>query len=111
MAKRQRTVKVDSAEVQGDGSFVEFRRYSRKERREVQEAMAGLESDALVEAIQAEVTSRLVSWDWVDDDDEPLPLPQSPDDYDAMLDIEVGFLYGTLTKVLKGTLKSEDLKN
>lgn len=76
MAKRKhKTVfKVDSEEVQGEGSFVIVRRMTWDDA-EYLFSEENTETDQ--RAIAAEFLPKLiVDWDWVDDNDNPLPKPK-----------------------------------
>lgn len=122
MPKRQNTVKVDSAEVQGEGSYVVLRRMSWARQNEAQrllaEAAGGqLPSDASEMKLSgafiqtnAEYTRQLLSesvveWNWVDDDEKPMPLPSAAG---QTLDLSTDEVQFILTH-LRG--KPADLKN
>ena len=80
MAKRKhkRYRKLDSADVQGEGSFVKIKNLNIAEIMEhvspngASETPDGAEAAAI--GLQV-LDSMVVDWDWVDDDDEPLPVP------------------------------------
>jgi len=78
MAKRKhkqfRT--LDSAEIQGPGSFVKIKSLSLQEI--MSHAGNGSKADPAAMGL-AVLDEMIVGWDWVDDDDNPLPIPaQNP---------------------------------
>lgn len=106
MAKRRSTYRIDSKEVQGEGSFVILRAVPYRVAREALELRGDSEGLSLVEAekyVSTLIANSIVEWDWVDDDDNPLPIPEEGN-LDNLLSLEVKFL----TEKLLGSL---DRKN
>ncbi len=92
MAQRQNQVRHDSAEVQGEGSYVVLRRFTLGEYLEFK-ALANDPAD--VEGIAAAkfaIKTTVVKWNWVDDDGQALPLPADGLDLTLLSTEEVGFI-------------------
>lgn len=86
MRKYKSTFKVKSDDVQGEGSFVIFKRLSWAEMR----PLLDLKSDERAEKI---VRACTLDWNWTDDNDQPLPNPQShPEIFDALMSEELAWL-------------------
>ena len=99
MAKRQSTFRVDSAEIQGEGSYVVLRHIpyglvSAAGRKATQDAVTPEEEDEFVRDL---IAKGVVEWDWVDDEGTPLPTPAAGLDLDELLAHEVQFLVNQLT--------------
>lgn len=95
MSKRQNVRRIQTPKLQGEGSFVEFKRFTYGESKAVRAANGEHGGDSEWE--QAESTrllgEHLISWSWVDDDGAPLPLPKDdPTVVDLLTDEELGFL-------------------
>ena len=97
MSKRQNVRKTMTPNLQGPGSFVEFKRFTYGESKAIREAAAAHADD---ENWQQEESLRvlaehLIAWNWVDDDGNALPLPKDdPAVLDQLTDEEVKFLIG-----------------
>lgn len=105
MAKRRSTYRVSSEEVQGEGSFVVLRAVPYKVAREALSLRGDSAGVSLVEAeqyVRSLIASSIVEWDWVDDDDNLLPVPEG-DNLDSLLSLEVKFLTEELLGTLGGT--------
>ncbi len=94
MPSRQNVTEMPSPEVQGDGSWVKFRKLTVKEMKVIlgrsDEDLSPLES--FVEALRMYI-DHVVEWNWVDDDGNPLPQPnQDPAVVDLLTNEEVMFL-------------------
>lgn len=65
------TRRIDSAQVQGDGSFVVLRNLT------VNEALGfiGAKNGNAIEIRAGFLASKVVEWNWVDDNGNPLPQP------------------------------------
>lgn len=91
--KKGSLVKVDSSEVQGEGSYVVLRRPKWKAMRK--EGMGAFQaaggegnaSEAGLAMMDALLPSMIVDWNWTDDDDNPLPLPST--DRSVLDDLEM----------------------
>ena len=67
---------VDSSEIQGEGSFVKIKNISLNEILEHSQGTDGKPSDEEAAHLGLQVLDdMIVEWDWVGDDDEPLPVP------------------------------------
>jgi len=97
MPKRMSTFKVESDIVQGDGSWVLFRAVPYELVTEAAGAAAGETNPAY----EIEFTERLLKvgiakWNWVDDDDKPMPTPQEGLPVGKLLTSEIEFLVNSL---------------
>ena len=82
--------KVDSAEVQGEGSWVLLKAPTLDEIAGAELPSEGDQKQAM--EFGATVLGKLViDWDWVDDDDQPLPKP-TPEIVRALPYAEIMFL-------------------
>lgn len=127
MPKRQRVVRHASNEVQGQGSWVEMRSMDVREAREQRTASLAIyekhgvphdtkpeDFDQFPEFVsefgeftQASMGKIFVAWNWVDDDDQPLPQPGADGSMDALTTMEISFL----TRLMRqATLANEDQK-
>ena len=89
--KNKVTIRVDSEKVQGEGSFVVIKRMTWGDLEPLTQD-AGEKQD--MRAIAAEFMPRLVvDWNWVDDNDSPLPKPaDNPEIIKALPTEELTFL-------------------
>lgn len=93
MAKRQNVMRLDSAHVQGEDSWVEVRRPTVGERLESLSKEQGLDGRFLFDSNSQEVCTFVIAWNWVDDEGQPLPTPKDqPDIYKALTTDEISFL-------------------
>jgi len=90
--KTPETYRVDSAKVQGEGSFVDLKYATYGERH----------TPSLV--VKDLLEAHVVEWDWVDNDNNPLPQP--PEGLDALVQPEVEFLIESLFSVPKAEAKN-----
>ena len=87
--------KVDSDEVQGEGSFVVLHAATLGEVIRAQKAEGGAVDS--MEFGVALLKRLVVDWNWVDDEDKPLPKPKDdPDVIDGLPLQELTFLVGAL---------------
>jgi len=106
MAKRitKKYRRVDSAEVQGEDSFVVFASPTFEDIANFSDLIfsenGAARSDAESIKLVVPMLKRFVSgWDWVDDEDNPLPDPKAePDVIDRLTMEEQTFLVNALTK-------------
>ncbi len=113
MAKRQAILTFDSEDLQGQGSFVKIRMPAWgdiKKLRKTEAILAAEEKEAEGNAhAVADIADRrlaltedlivahVVEWDWVDDEDNPLPRPKnSPEVLDQLTVTEIEFLAGAM---------------
>jgi len=95
MAKRNNRIRLDTTEVQGEGSFVVL---TLPTLREVQSVLAkGGESLEAFQESSDVLSNHIKEWDWVDDDGNPLPLPKDePGIANALTTQEFKLLINTL---------------
>ena len=87
--------RVDCKAVQGDEAYMEIKPLTFGERREASAV------DALMQ--------RVTEWNWVDWEDEPLPLPHDEAARERLTDQEVEFILAQFGLVLRG--QESDAKN
>ena len=76
MAKRlTSTFKLNTESVQGEGSFAIIRRVNVKEQRQIME-MVDNEAISAFDLGCHLLKQNVLEWNWVDDDDQPLPNPK-----------------------------------
>jgi len=99
MPGRKNTVRCVSEEVQGDDSFVIVRRVTVKEMQEVNTRRREAEGDdpdvatSFYSWYANFVCQHVASWNWVDDEEAPLPQPKdAPEIYDSLTTAEISFL-------------------
>jgi hypothetical protein len=128
MAHRTRTKKVESSDIQGEGSYIALRLPTRGEVKalyregralqrateragELEEAGQQEEADQLLDetmtkndARSAElVIQHLVEWNWSGDDGKQLDRPKSIEDIDALTSAEADFLINAVTELYQPT--------
>jgi hypothetical protein len=93
MAKRKQTLRVASTEVQGAGSYVEFAPMTYGESKAVIAKADGLSDVEKVAFNERLLTEKIMGWDWVDNDDNLLPLPKDdPTVFERLTSWEINFL-------------------
>jgi hypothetical protein len=90
MPQRQNQVKIKSDEVQGEGSFVIFRRLTFGQTREFGPLLK--DENKYVEGVNALLTACVAEWNWVDDAGKPLALPSEGLDLNTLANDEILFL-------------------
>jgi len=108
MPKRKSIREIPSPEIQGEDSWVKVKPMTYGEQRVFRLRMRELRGDE--EALELEgcklLAEWVVDWNWVDENDEPLPKPEgNPKVIDGLLSHEIQFL----TQSLSGG--QEELKN
>jgi len=100
MPRIKRVYRAETTDIQGEGSYVEFRSPKVGQIRTIQSAETGKDYDLLLDMLR----SNIVDWNWSDEDGKLLPLPR---DYvnDLTAD-EVVYLVQLLVSA-----KADDLKN
>jgi len=90
--KFKRYFEVDSSEIQGEGSFVKFRRLNYSEMRPL------LDKSETLLRIDI-VAASIVGWNWVDDNGAPIPLPENDPDMmkTVLVQQEINWLIDALT--------------
>jgi len=89
------TYRVPSDDVQGEGSFVDLKYITYGERQ--QSFVGGQTIDELLRG-------HVAAWDWVDNEDKPLPQP--PEGLAKLVQPEIDFLVGALFSVPKDEAKN-----
>ena len=90
--KRRRVVRHASNEVQGDGSWAITAALNVAEMRAFRKRADEEDFDAFELGVEV-LKTHVYTWNWVDDDDVPLPQPEDdPEVIDLLTDDEVGFL-------------------
>jgi len=101
MAKRRNTRKVETEDLQGEGSYVILKNIPYKTVREARQKMNSGKSKDLTDEEQAKIEDEFVQeifslvvteWDWVDDDDEPMKLPSNGLDIGELTIDEISFI-------------------
>lgn len=91
MPKRKSTVRIDSDDVQGGGSWVRVRKMTW---RQVKDIARRAEDDS-VDAFEMNdqmLKEQVVAWNWCDEDGQPLPEPGAEGVFDDLTDEEFTFL-------------------
>ena len=103
--KRRRVVRHASNEVQGEGSWVITAALNVAEMRAFRARAKEKDFDAFEVGVDV-LRTHVYEWNWVGDDDGPLPQPKDdPTVIDILTDDEVEFLSGCIQG------KEEDAKN
>jgi len=96
MPKRQSVKKHNSAEVQGEGSFVVTTAVKVKEIRQIRKNAADPDFDDFEGGV-ALLANHIIEWNWVDDEGKPLPCPkEDPQVVDELTNEESEFLVNLL---------------
>jgi len=91
---QQRHVKVGSAEVQGEGTYVVVRRVTVAETKEIMRSTTDREAGLETYCENTEwVAARILEWNWTDEAGNPLPYPKNdPGVIDRLTNEELQFL-------------------
>jgi len=110
MSKRQCFYTANSTEVQGEGSWVQFRYMSLGESKAIHNQHASTADDMQKAKVGFDLlASHIVGWNWVDNNDQPLPLPKDdPSVMDQLLEPELEFLQRAFSR--KEKEKEEEKK-
>ncbi|HML23520.1 MAG TPA: hypothetical protein PKD09_17825 [Aggregatilinea sp.] len=93
MPKRQAIYTYKSDEVQGEGSFVKIRAVTYGEAKKLRGAVQGMTDDEKVVQNEQLIIDKIVEWNWVDDDGNPLPRPKDdPTVLESLTAQEMAFL-------------------
>lgn len=93
MAKRQGIKRVDSSEVMGEGSYVEFSPVMYEDAKNASIQRDESDNTKNAELVIDLIVGALREWDWVDFDGKPLPLPKTGAELEKILTVtEVQFL-------------------
>jgi len=109
MPKRIRVREIPSPELQGEDSWVKVKAPTMAEFNQIQSLPAQMQELAATEGVAADVIKKMakeyeeliaqfiLEWNWVDDDDKPLPQPHNnPEIFDQLTAPEVMWLGGVL---------------
>lgn len=108
MPKRLYIRTYNTEEVQGEGSFVKLRDRSYGKSKEIAAQVANMTDEEKAESVLQDMRDRILEWNWVDDDGQPLPLPsEDPDLFDRLYEQEVQLL----TKVIRGQVELANRKS
>ncbi len=101
MPKRANVKRFDSPDVQGEDSFVILRRFTWGEAKALRrDAQAANTDDDKFGVMAYAIITHLTGWNWVRDDDSPMPLPVTESDLDAMNDAEITFLSNCINDLI-----------
>lgn len=117
MPKRKRRIRIDTPDLQGEDSWVEFLKVNGEDGirlLEIQQGLVASDNDRtiLLESIRetsSMVLKYLVDWNWVDDDDRPLKRPAEYEDLTRILSYEE--IMGLSYAMRNSRLGSDDSKN
>lgn len=79
-AKRQAIFTFPSDKVQGKGSWVKVRAMMYGTVKRIRLELADADDEQQLTANEQLVIDHVFDWNWVDDDDQPLPLPKADPD-------------------------------
>lgn len=99
MPKRQ-TIKHVKSPVQGTDSFVEFRELTWGEQKDLAKQRQEIDDDIdkATQLTEKLLVDHVANWNWLDDDNTPLPLPKDdPTVIDRLNDDEIKFLANHFT--------------
>lgn len=95
MPKRKSTERYDSTDIQGEGSYVVLHKLTVGQIKQMRKASrSDGDSDEMSFDVGLDtIADSIVEWNWVDDNDEPLPLPTDDETIiDRLNSDEVTFL-------------------
>ena len=96
-----KTYKIDSSSVQGEGSFIELKRITYGERREVIAKIQELEdNDTLFAFYLEKVKEFVLDWNWQDENGVPIPLGE----FELLMPEELSFIVSSIGRLLRGEL-------
>lgn len=108
MPQRQSIVTMDSAEVQGEGSWIKVRLITHGQQKQITAQYGDIVGKSAAEvsperraelqyANDALICNAVFDWNWVDDQGTPLPLPKDdPAVIDLLTEVEHQFIAGAL---------------
>lgn len=76
--QRRNTKRLNTTNVQGEGSWVEIRQVTFGESKRIRAELKAAEGDedAQIALTQKLLVDHVINWSWVGDDNQPLPLPK-----------------------------------
>ena len=91
--RQQKTNRIDTTLVQGEGSYIIAKALTWDEFQEIQ----AMDEQQIVKRAPSFITENVIEWNWTGDDDKPLPAPASDPLVIGKLTIrEVVFLMRTI---------------
>lgn len=110
MAQRKATFRVDTEAVQGAGSFAEIRSMTAGEHLRYRSEGKVDGYDWYSHSLQV-LREHVVTWDWVDEDGTPLPLPSAdPTVIERLTDPEIELLSVAVLRGPTALAKAEPAK-
>lgn len=99
MAQRKSTTRFNSEVVQGEGSFVVVRKLTMGDVKQLRKQTGkDITDDVSLEIGVDTIAAHIIEWNWVDDNDKPLPIPNDdPAIIDKLTTDEFKFLAESLT--------------
>jgi hypothetical protein len=114
MAKRANVLRVPSDAVQGEGSYVAFRKPSWGEVKGAErEAKTAEEAggEALSAYTETTILRHLIEWNWVYEQDKKLKLPKTARDLEGLSRDEMMFLADAVGNLYSGDANAGSEKN
>lgn len=106
----KKTNKIDTAEVQGEGSYVIMRRLTWGDVEELAAQEAG--NNTRLEIARNILPHYLDEWNWVDDQGNPLPSPKENFEViEGLVGLEVNFLLTKLMELRQTIIQNQQAKN
>lgn len=97
MPKRIKVRKVETPELQGDDSWVTLQSPTMEEYEAFGTVLKSAQAENDENAVYQQLSKFVIEWNWVDDDDVPLPQPHdNPDVFRKLTGAELGFLSRSL---------------
>jgi len=101
------TEKVESTEVQGEGTYIVVRKLTHGEAKAFDREFAKNAAAKNVAPLEDLIIEHLIEWNWSDAEGVPLPLPrEDPTVLDRLLEPELLFLLDVMTRVSGATAKN-----
>lgn len=113
--------KVDTKDLQGEGSFVEYKPVSWKTAKQARMFLAIGDVSNRVDMTDEQkqrhmeqetalteecLFGSIVAWNWADENNNPLPIPRKAEDLDLLTGEEVNFLLSLTTQAPQADLKN-----
>lgn len=99
--------RVDSASVQGDGSYVVLKKMNHGEVKAFNQAMAAAAKSEDEMPLQIVIRTQVMDWNWSDQDGVPFPLPKDePEILERLTEAELLFLTQNIMGVSSATSKN-----
>jgi hypothetical protein len=113
--------KVDTKDLQGEGSFVEYKPVSWKtakaaryflsvgdvtNRIDMSDAEKQRHTEEETKLTEECLFGSIIAWNWADENNKPLPVPRTVEDLDLLTSEEVNFLLSLTTQAPQADLKN-----